>query len=232
MLRFSAALYETAHLALKPGELLFGILKVARDPLVFSVSPAFVGNERFLSAFALFNRPALHRDVVFRADDIRFRGISLISCGFALKEIPEGFRFRLLFVELNPAGSSCSLASQALNFLGAHGLKIPRTLEVFLRFLQMRFGFPPALLIKRDACGFLKVVSELLRLRGRKASDHVLRDDRIASRAETRAEEDFLYVAPSHLLMVDVVGRKALARHHAADGELLILPPGALHGMV
>ena len=96
----------------------------------------------------------------------------------------------------------------------------------------MRLRFAPALLIERDACGFLKVDPQLIRLCRRKACDHGLRDDCVASRTETGAEEDFLHVALSHLLMIDVVGGNAFARHHAADGELFILPPGALHGMV
>ena len=87
------------------------------------------------------------------------------------------------------------------------------------------FGLLAPLLVLRHARGFLEEDAQLLGLGLDHARDHALLDDRVGARAEAGAEEEVVDVAAADRDVVDVVGRVAVAREHALDRDLGVLPP-------
>jgi hypothetical protein len=97
--------------------------------------------------------------------------------------------------------------------------------QVLARVGQAVFGFAAPLLVLGDAGRLFQEHAQLFRARFDDARDHALADDGVGARAEAGAEEDVLDVAPAHRLAVDVIGRGAVAREGALDGDLGVLAP-------
>ncbi|OIQ83474.1 hypothetical protein GALL_347350 [mine drainage metagenome] len=104
--------------------------------------------------------------------------------------------------------------------------------QVLARVVQPVLGFAPALLVLGHAGGFLEHHAQLLGARFDDATDRSLTDDRVRARAQPGAEEDVLHVAPAHVLVVDVVARRAVARQHALDRDLGVLAEAAADAVV
>src|SRR4030095_965508 len=86
-------------------------------------------------------------------------------------------------------------------------------------------GLLAPLPVFRNARRFLEEDAELLGLGLDHARDHSMLDDRVSARAEARAEEKIVDVAPADRNVVDVIGRIAVARQHSLDRQLGVLAP-------
>ena len=104
--------------------------------------------------------------------------------------------------------------------------------QVVARIAKPVLRLAPALLVLRDASRLLEEDPQLLGPCLDDARDHALADDGVGPRAEAGAEEHVVNVAPAHVLVVDVVARRAVARQHALDGDLAVLSPGAADAAV
>ncbi len=88
-------------------------------------------------------------------------------------------------------------------------------------------GLAAALAILRHTRRFLEKDADLLRLGLDNARDGALLDDGVRAPAQTGAEEDVGDIASPHVLIVDVVGRVAIALEHALDDDFAVLRPRA-----
>ncbi|MNS73814.1 hypothetical protein D3C72_1072660 [compost metagenome] len=107
--------------------------------------------------------------------------------------------------------------------------------QVFARIGQAVLGLAAAFLVLGHARGFFQEDAHVIGLGLDDARDHALPDDGVGARAQARAQEDVLDVAPAHRLVVDVVGRGAVAGQHALDRHFGVLAPlagGAALGVV
>ena len=125
--------------------------------------------------------------------------------------------FRLVFaIPLGGLGLPLQTCKLALELLA----KIAEPLEILLGVPDAILGLAAALLVARNARRFLQIVPELLRFCLDEIGDHPLLDDRVASRAESRAEKDVLDVATSASRSIDEVQGLAVARYLAPDRDL------------
>ncbi|EGF30677.1 hypothetical protein IMCC9480_1016 [Oxalobacteraceae bacterium IMCC9480] len=97
--------------------------------------------------------------------------------------------------------------------------------QIFARVVQPVFGFAAALLVLRDAGGFFQKDAQLFRPRFDDARNHALPDDRVGAWSEAGAKENILDIAPPDGLVVDVIGRGAVAGQRALDGDFGVLAP-------
>ena len=104
--------------------------------------------------------------------------------------------------------------------------------EVLARVGQAVLGLAAALLVLGDAGGLFQEQAQLFRARLDDAADGALADDGVGARAEARAQEHVLHVAPAHRLVVDVVAAGTVAREHALDGDFGELAPLAAGAVV
>ncbi len=97
--------------------------------------------------------------------------------------------------------------------------------QIFARILQAVFRLAAAFLVFRHAGRFFQEDAQFFGARFDDARNHALADDGVGARAEARAEENILDVAPAHGLAIDVIGGRAVARQGALDGDLGVLAP-------
>ena len=125
--------------------------------------------------------------------------------------------FRLVFaIPLGGLGLPLQTCKLALELLA----KIAEPLEILFGVPDAILGLAAALLVARNARRFLQIVPELLRFCLDEIGDHPLLDDRVASRAESRAEKNVLDVATSASRSIDEVQGLAVARYLAPDRDL------------
>ncbi len=105
--------------------------------------------------------------------------------------------------------------------------QILQALEVLARVRHARLGFLAALLVARDARGFLDERAHVVASRLDDARDHALFDDRVAARTQAGAQEQRRDVLAPATRAVDEVGRGAVARHQAAQRHLGVVGVGA-----
>src|SRR5581483_7626900 len=105
-----------------------------------------------------------------------------------------------------------------LDFL-AH---VAHAVEVLARGLDAGLGFLAALLVARDAGGLLEVRAQLFGMRFDDVGNDALLDDRIAARAEARAEEQVGDVAAAAAHAVQEIIRLRIAPDDALYGNLVV----------
>jgi hypothetical protein len=151
----------------------------------------------------------------------------LLARRIAVLEEPELVLLQLRLVLHRPiATSDLGLRLELLEVAVELAQDVLDPDQVLARVLEARLGLAPALLVLRDAGGFLEEQAQLLGLALDDPRDRSLADDRVGARAEASAEEDVLDVAPAHRLAVDVIAARAVARQHALDGDLGEAVPG------
>src|SRR5690606_14464335 len=115
------------------------------------------------------------------------------------------------------------LALQVIGLLLDLVPQVGEALEVLPGVANTVLGFTAPLLVLGDACRFLEKRPELVGLSLDEARDHALLDDRVAVRAEPRAEQNMGDVLAAAAAAGQVVLRVAVARHDAANGHLVIV---------
>jgi len=127
-------------------------------------------------------------------------------------------------------GGHLGLLLQLVEVAGQLAQDVFDARQVLARVLEAVLGLAAALLVLRDARGFLEEQAQFLGFGFDDAADRALADDGVGARAQAGAEEDVLHVAAAHRLVVDVVAAGAVARQHALHrdlGELVPLAAGA-----
>ena len=148
---------------------------------------------------------------------------------------------RLLIEVLRPQGQQLGrgpalfflVATVALGRLGLAIEVLDLFLDLFEHVLQPRqvvLGVPDAIrrlaaafLVLRDAGGLFDEHAHFFGLRLDYARNHALLDDRVAARAQARAQEDARNVLAAAPRAVQEVGRDALPAHFAPDRDLGVL---------
>ena len=92
--------------------------------------------------------------------------------------------------------------------------------------------FAPPFLVLRDARGFFQIGAQGIGLGFHQFGNHALFDDRVAARAEARAEEDVGDVSTPAARAVQGIGGLRVAADFAADGELRIGGELAAHAAI
>ena len=150
----------------------------------------------------------------------------LLGLRFVLAQQPEQL---LLFFLVGLQGMEAvrhhSLCVEFLNVGVQFAQDVVDAQQILARVAQPVRGFAAALLVLRDAGRLLEEHAQLFRARLDDARDHALADDGVGARTQARAEKNVLDVAPAHRLAVDVIGRGAVAREGALDGDLGVLAP-------
>ncbi|MCY1216441.1 hypothetical protein D9M72_283140 [compost metagenome] len=160
----------------------------------------------------------------------------LLLLGLALAQQPQ--QVLLLFavgVQRFEALRHLSLAFQFFEVAAEFAQDVFDAGQVLARVGQAVFGLAAAFLVLGHARGFFQEDAHVIGLGLDDARDHALPDDGVGARAQARAQEDVLDVAPAHRLVVDVVGRSAVAGQHALDRDFGVLAPlagGAAFGVV
>ena len=122
-------------------------------------------------------------------------------------------------------GRDLRLRVELLELLAELDADVLDAREILARVGEPPFGLLAPLLVLGDAGGLLEEHAQLLGLRLDDARDHPLLDDRVGARPEPGAEEEIVDVAAAHRDVVDVVRRIPVARQHALDRDLGVLPP-------
>ena len=97
--------------------------------------------------------------------------------------------------------------------------------QIIARVVQAVFGFTTAFLVLGDARRFLQENPQFFRACFDNARNHALADDRVSARSKAGTHENILNIAPPHCLVIDVIGRGAVTRQRALDGDFGILAP-------
>ena len=97
--------------------------------------------------------------------------------------------------------------------------------QVVLRVVQPRLGFATALAIFRNPRRLFEKHPQIFGLGFDDPRNHPLLDDCVRARPESGTHEQVGDVAAAHHLIVDVIGRVALAGQHALDRQLGELAP-------
>ena len=129
-------------------------------------------------------------------------------------------RLPLLLLERLVAARRGGLALQVAQLLLDLVAQVAEAREVLARLRDAALGLLALLLVARDAGGFLEERAHVLGLRLDHARDHVLLDDRVAARAEARAEEQLRDVLAAAAHAVQEIRRLAVARHDALERHL------------
>ncbi len=119
------------------------------------------------------------------------------------------------------------LALQVADLLLDLVAQVLQALEVLARLGDPALGLAAALLVARYARGLLDERAHLFRTRLDDARDHALLDDRVAARAQSRAEEQLRDVLAAAAGTVDEVHRGAVARHEPLQRDLVVARVGA-----
>ena len=131
-----------------------------------------------------------------------------------------GFHSRVLALQLLPALGGLRLPVEMLQRLLDFLAHVVQAIEVLARRLDARLGLLAALLVLRDARGLLEVHAQVLGPRLDDLGNHSLLDDRVAARAEARAEEHVDDVAAATARAVEVIARLAIAADAALHRDL------------
>ncbi len=144
------------------------------------------------------------------------------------------FRFALEMFGLQflPARGGLGLAIQMFELFLDFLAHIVQAFEVFARRLDAAFSFLAAFLVFRNAGRFFEIAAQFVRMRGDDLRDHALLDDRIAARAETRAEKQVGDVAAAATRPVKEILRLPIAAGGAFDRDFVVLGVFADHGAV
>src|SRR5690606_30876698 len=129
----------------------------------------------------------------------------------------------LLGLQLLVAGGGLRLPLEVVQLLVHLFPEIRQALEVLSGVPDTMLRLPAALLIFGDSGGFLEKGAQLVRLRLDQARDHALLDDRIAVRAESRAEQDVRNILATAAAAVQKILRLAVARDDASNRHLCIV---------
>ena len=97
--------------------------------------------------------------------------------------------------------------------------------EVFAGVVQAVFSFAATLFVFGHTSGLLEEHTQLFWFCLDDAGNHALSDNRIRTWPQTCAHENVLHVTASHLLVVDVITRAAIACEYALDRDFSILAP-------
>ena len=128
-------------------------------------------------------------------------------------------------LELAVLGCDLRLAVEPLELVAELDPDILDPREILAGVGEPPFGLLAPLLVLGDTRGFLQEDPQLLGLGLDDARDHPLLDDRVGARPQAGAEEKIVDIPAPHRDVVDVVRRIAVARQHALDRELGVLPP-------
>ena len=146
--------------------------------------------------------------------------------GIAAAQVPEEMLLELQIVlQILVASGDLRLGIELLNLRAELEADIGDPREVLARVGEAGLGFLAALLVLRDAGGFLEEDPQLFGLRLDDPRDHPLLDDGVGARPEARAKEHVGDVAAAHVHAVDVVARLAVALDDALDGDFGVLRP-------
>src|SRR5690606_1983494 len=165
-------------------------------------------------------------------------GDQLLQAGFLLRQalaqrgelpvqravferLPLGVAALPLGLDLGVLLGLPGLPRQVLQLLADLVAQVGQAVEVFAGVADAGLGFLAPLLVLGDAGGLLQVHAQFLGPGLDDLADHALLDDRVAARAQARAEEQVGDVAPPALAAVEVVGALAVARNRALDRDLV-----------
>src|SRR5581483_8386268 len=132
---------------------------------------------------------------------------------------------RALGRELVELARDLGLLRELLDLRAELGADVADARQVLARVGEPVLGLAPPLLVLRDPRRLLEEHPQLLWLGLDDARDHALLDDGVGARAQPRAEEDVVHVAPAHVRAVDAVGRLAVALQRAPHRDLGVLRP-------
>ncbi len=150
----------------------------------------------------------------------------LLLLGLALAQQPQQvLLFFAVGVQRLEALRHLGLAFQFFEVAAEFAQDVFDAGQVLARVRQAVFGLAAAFLVLGHARGLFQEDAHVIGLGLDDARDHALPDDGVGARAQARAQEDVLDVAPAHRLVVDVVGRSAVAGQHALDRDFGVLAP-------
>ncbi len=202
---------------------LFGARDVGADLVV---APLHFGQHGRLRVVLLpraldggFDRPllrqrGLQRKVTLAQDRLARARFAL---DFAQLEREQfGVRLPFFLLQRLVAARGGGLALQVTQLLFDFVTQVGQARQVFARLRDAAFRFLAALLVARDARGFLEEGAHVVGFRLDHARDHVLFDDRVAARTEAGAEEQLRDVLATAAHAVQEIRRLAVARRRRA----------------
>ena len=110
--------------------------------------------------------------------------------------------------------------------------QVVQSVEILARVPDTLLGFTPARLVFGDAGGLFQEDAQIFGLGLDQARDHALLDNGVAARSKPRAEKDIGDVASAAAGVVQEIGRGAVARYLATNGNLVIAGILAADGAV
>ncbi len=126
----------------------------------------------------------------------------------------------LVLLERLVAAGRRGLALQVAQLLVDFLAQVVEPVQVLARVRDAALGLAAAFLVPGDAGGLLEKATHLVGPRVDHARDHVLLDDRVAARAEARAEEQLGDVLAPAAAAVEEIIRGAVAGDHALQRHL------------
>ena len=167
---------------------------------------------------ALLGEGGLQREIALVEDHLARTRLALDLAQPQREQLGVHLPLFLLQYLVAPRGGRLALqvAQLFLDFVAQVG----EAREVLAGVRDTRLGLLAALLVARDARRFLEERAHLVGFRLDDARDHVLLDDRVAARAEARAEEQLRDVLAAAADAVQEIGRLPVARDDALQRHL------------